>query len=431
MSLTLSGYGATESDARSQALLVARESAELLDSGTIWTQLLSSAHSDGPLTLPWLAEVFVSSTANASLGWDFGPGECESVDSTETARVNVRWGAGTQVEAGSDSVAMAIEEARRRSCHGAWAESFSVVFGAVATADPSNREAMFQEGVSELNGAFGACMSSEDYVVQASRHPRLRDSGAEFCEVATAADAQTSFVGKARGSSRAQAMERASIQAIRATLRATHSSQAAALANAEPAMRAMLLAQALSHGIHAIGAQSIGGNAHARCAPVEGDLIAAWRPGGTCGDGFEGAAWSADVCEEVTNVGRGHVRDAVAATGADADPAQTSLMLLTGFGVVSGCAHDCGAQVQVTGVGAFAQTRGAHCRSEQDARAIAERGIEERNLSGLLHCAGPALFGNLMARYQEEPERFWDAVSAVREQLTITVEDGHYWVQLP
>lgn len=435
MTFTLSGFGSTPENARAQALLVAQASAELLDSGTIWAQLLGSAYAEGAMTLPWLSNVFASSPANASPGWNLRPGECTAVESDSgthaTSRVKVRWGAGTQVQASSDSLALAIEEARRRSCHGAWATRFSEAFRAIATADASGRDAMFSEGVAELNASFATCMSSSDYDVGASRHPRIGETGPEFCEVATAAGERTFFVGKAQGHSRAHALERASIQSLRSTLRATHSELSAALSDADIAMRAVLLSRSLSNGIHAIGAQSIGGNARSRCAPVEHGLTAEWHPSGRCGDGFSGAVWNADVCDATVEVGRAHVRDAVAAMAADADSPQAALFLVNAFGVVSGCAHECGAEVQVSGVGTFAQTRGAHCRSESGARAIVERGIEERNLSGLLHCAGPALFGRLTALYQEQPERFWEAMSGVREELTLTVEDGFYWFQMP
>ncbi|MFK7999250.1 MAG: hypothetical protein AB8H86_06615 [Polyangiales bacterium] len=437
MSITLSGYGPSAEDARSQAHLVALESAELIDGGTIWAQFLGASFTEGAVTLPRLSEIFaVSPAANASPGWDFRPGACQPMDSAgpeanSEARVNVRWGAGTQAQASSDSMAMAIEQARRRSCHAAWAETFYASFNNTASAPPSVRSEVFQAGVSELNAAFGACIASDDYVVEASQHPRLAATGAEFCAVSTAADERTLFDGKAQGSSRAHALERASLQAIRGTLQATHSALAEALADEAPDLRMMLLARTLSNGIRAIGAQSIVGNARSRCAPVEQDLVAEWHPESACGDGFVGAPWSANVCAQVAEVGRGHVRDAVAAMGEDADPNEAALVLANGFGVVSGCAHDCGSEVQVTGLGAFVRTRGAHCRSETDARAIVERGIAERKLSGLLHCASPALFGAFVSRYQEDAERFWDAVSGIRERLTFTEEDGRYWAQMP
>jgi hypothetical protein len=420
--LTLSGFGDSSAEASSQALLVAYESAELLDSGRIWAEVLMGVYSNEE-TLPWLRGVYASAPPSSGpLGWTFTPGECQELESV-AGRVKVQWEAGQRLSVASDSAAMAIEGARRRSCHGEWATTFSQVFRALATADPANRDAMYQEGLSEQNEAFRTCVASGEYAVEASRHPRIGASREELCEVAATANEEKLFFGRAQGRSRAHALERASLMAIRSTLRATHAQLGEAIGNGEASMRAMLVARALQDAINAVSGQALVGNAHSRCSAVEGPLVAEWRPSDSrCGDGFADAPWSASVCDEVAATGRAHVVAAIAAADAEDVPR----LLMNGFGEVQGCLLRCTTDVEVTGVGESVDTRRAHCDGEEDIWNIVERSVVAQSLTGLLHCADTALFGQVMAGHQQAPERFWEAVSAPREMFRVTVENGQY-----
>lgn len=406
----VNGFGESRADASSQALLVAQESAELLDTGRTLAQVIGAVDVGESARL--MNAHTTARLSSEAPDWTFTPGDCR-LEETTTGRVDARWEAGQRISVGSDSLAMAIEGARRRSCNGEWAATFFQMYQALAGTGPAIRREMYRDGVSEINAAFVACIASDNYVIEASGHPQVGASGAEFCDVATAADEETLFVGRAQGSSRAHALEKASLMAVRSTLLATLADFGDAIGEEEVLTRAVLLAQALERAIYAIGAQALAGNAHALCSPIEGPLLSDWRPtNSVCGEGFAGVPWSPGVCDEVVTTRQAH--DVAAAAGTDA------------FGEVLGCLRQCITDAAVSGTGESVDTRRAHCDSEEDIWTIVERSVTEQRLSGLLHCADTELFGRLVAAYQEEPARFWNTWSSPRAVFQVTVRRGEY-----